>query len=70
MKITEITAQTGKAIKRLQRLYSSYVLHPQRYSLLIEALMLATVSDDFELNREAEIIKEKLICELLEVLKK
>jgi hypothetical protein len=70
MKITEITAQSGKAIKRLQRLYSSYVINPTSYVPLCDLLIVASNSDDFELRREAEIIKEKLLTELLEALKK
>ena len=70
MKITEITAHTSNVIKRLQRLYSSYVLNPKSYVPLSDLLIVASNSNDIELKREAELIKEKLLNELLEALKK
>jgi hypothetical protein len=70
MKITEITSRAGKQIKKLQRLYSSYIFNPLAYSTLYKALIAAMNTNDVDVKREAEILTEKLHIEILEALKK
>lgn len=70
MKITEITSKTNKLIKRLQRLYTTYVLNPQVYSELVELITILSSINDIDLQREVKLIREKLRIELMEVLKK
>lgn len=69
MKIAEITTRSSKAIKQVQRLYASYIINPQLYPALIDLLIEMSKFDSVEVNREIEVIKEKLKIELIEILK-
>ena len=70
MKITEITGQSQKIIKRLSRLYISYTIDPRMYDTLINFMDNLAGTTDADIAREVELIFLKLQEELIRILSK
>lgn len=70
MKIVEITDNARKQIKLLQNLYISYLLDKSGYQELSDMIYDLKKSDDLDIVREAEIINQKLMEEIIRILSK
>jgi hypothetical protein len=70
MKIVEITDNARKQIKLLQDLYISYLLDKSGYQELSDMIHDLKKSDDLDTVREAEIINQKLMKEIIRILSK
>jgi predicted nucleotidyltransferase len=69
MRLTEISSASRKTIKKLQKLYFSFIINYSNYIELIELINQCKLSEDIDLIREATIIDDKVIEELLRILK-
>lgn len=69
MRLTEISSASRKTIKKLQKLYFSFIINYSNYIELIELINRCKLSEDIDLIREATIIDDKVIEELLRILK-
>jgi hypothetical protein len=69
MKLAEISNRSKKIINQLNSLYISYILDPSLYPELIELIYQCKNSNNADLNKEANIVNNKLITELIKILK-
>ena len=70
MKITEITNESRKIIKRLQNLYLSYSINVKFYSDLMNFIEKNEDTTDVDIRREIDIIRTKLYNEIIIILGK
>lgn len=70
MRLTEIATTSRKVIKNLQNLYIGYSLDTVSYTELMKYLYQCYQSQDSDIIKEANTIKDKLKDDLLRLLSK